>query len=479
MITPQQVLDIVRSKSEYLAHQHALIDIYEGNLCKYVDEDLRNQLSAQSYVQARFRMAPINILPKVIDKLTHIYQTPVVRRVEGGTDSDAELMQWYVDYMKLNSKMNSANEMFNLCRSTLLYPYVYEGIPQLRVILNDRFVVYSDDPIQPNKPTHVILLAGKEDEKDIFWVWSANAFMICDSDLKYRQDIMARYNNPMGLNPIGRLPFVYVNESDYKLCPMIETDTLKMVKLLPTMLSDLNLAAMFQSFSIIYGIDLDDENIKFAPNAFWRLKSDPTSDKKPEIGQIKPQVDFAQVLQLIESQLSMWLGTKGIRAGAIGQLSPENLASGISKIIDEMDTFEARQKQVVEFKGAEEQLWDLILNSMHPYWSETGQIDNPARFTPTATVETIFVEQLPTQQRGTIVRDLRDEFTAGFTSRKRAIARLNPTMSDEEIEELIEEIDEERGISPEPQMQEPQPPVEADDEEDEVEDEEESEDNAG
>ena len=474
MISPQDVIDIVKEKSEYLALQHTMIDIYEGNLCRYIEEDLKVQLSWQSYVQAKHRIAPVNILPKIIDKLTHIYQTPVVRRVEDGTTFDQELVDWYVQNMKLNSKMNSANEMYNLCNSTLLYPYVYEGMPQLRVILNDRFVVYSNDPIHPNKPTGVILLAGKEGDNFIYWTWDANGFMISDSEGKKRQDIMMRYNNPEGVNPIGRLPFVYVNESDYKLCPVADTDTLKMVKLLPIMLSDLNFAAMFQSFSIIYGIDLNDENIKYAPNAFWALKSDLTSDKKPEIGQIKPQVDFDQVLKLIESQLSMWLGTKGIRAGAVGQLTPENFSSGISKIIDEMDTFEAREKQVTEFHCAEDELWDLILNYLHPYWVDTAQIDAMAKASPTAKVQTIFIEQLPVQNRGVIVRDLRDEFQAGFISRRRVIKKLNPTLTEEQIDELLLEIDQERTVSVQPEQ-----PQEAQEPEDENEEDEEEEDDAG
>jgi len=468
MLTPKDINEIVKEKSDYLAHQHTLIDIFEGNLCKYVDADLKAQLSIQSYTQARHRMAPINILPKVIDKLTHIYQTPVVRSVEGGSETDKELVAWYEKNLDLNVKMNSANELYNLCRSTLLYPFVADSKPHLRVIMNDRFVVYSTDPIRPENPTHVILIAGKEGEKTIYWTWSAETFQITDSDEKIRYDLMAVYNNPAGINPIGRLPFVYVNASDYKLCPIIETDTLAIVKLLPVMLSDLNLAAMFQSFSIMYGIDLNDENISFAPNAFWRLKSDPTSDKKPEIGQIKPQVDFDQVLKLIESELSMWLGTKGIRAGAIGQLTPENVASGISKIIDEMDTFEARQKQVTEFQSAEKEFWDLLLNYMHPYWSETGQIDNPARFTPTAEVVTTFVKQLPQQSRGQIVTDIKNEFQAGFTSRKRALKVLNPELTDDQVEELMIEIDEERTIQEPEVTEEPEIVTEEQEEEQDV-----------
>jgi hypothetical protein len=226
-----------------------------------------------------------------------------------------------------------------------------------------------------------------------------------------------------------------------------------MVKALPVMLTDLNLAAMFQSFSIIYGIDLDDEGLKYAPNAFWKLKSDPTSDKKPELGTIKPQVDYDQVLRLIEAELSLWLGTKGIRASTVGALQKENISSGISKIIDEMDTFEARQKQVETFTTAEQQLWDLVLNYMHPHWSETGMIDNPARFTPTAEIKVTFPAQLPTQSRGVLVTDLKNEYSAGFISRRRAMIKLNPEMTSDEVDELMAEIDAERTVTQEPEIE--------------------------
>jgi len=446
-LTPQQILELVESRRGYLAHQFELIDIWEGNLSKYVDEEIYKQLSLQSYLIARHRMAPINILPKIIDKLSHIYQTSITRHVIDGTETDKALLDWYVENMSVNDVLNGANELFNLCKTTLLYPYVHNGIPQLRPVLNDNFVVYSDDKVNPTKPTMVVILAGRIDNLDIFWVWTADQFYIIDSEAKLRRDLMAVYGNELGINPIGRLPYVYVNDSDYRLVPKPDSDTLKMVKVLPVMLTDLNLAAMFQSFSIIYGIDLDDEDLKYAPNAFWRLKSDPHSDKKPELGTLKPQVDYDQVLRLIESEIGLWLGTKGIRPGAIGKLTSENVASGIAKIIDEMDTFEARQKQVSVFQRAEADLWDLVLNYMHPYWSETGMIDNPARWTPTATVETEFAKQLPAQQRGVVVRDLRDEYASGFISRKRVLKKLNPEMSDDEIEDLIVEIDTE--VNPE------------------------------
>lgn len=445
MISVETVLKAVDSKRPYIGHNATLLDILDGNLTCYIVEDLKAQLSPQSFTQQMHRLAPINILPKFIDKLTNIYQTGVTREVIGGTPADAELLSWYADSMATNSRMHEANGFFNLTKASLVYPYVNKGIPKLRTIRNDRFALISTDPIEPNTPTHVIIFAGKEDGKEIFWVWSAEEFMVCDSDGHVRPDLMSNYGNIDGSNPVGRLPFVYVNASSSELYPPQDSDILRMIKLLPIMCSDLNLAAMFQCFSIVYGIDINDENIKFAPNAFWSLKSDMTSDKKPEIGTIKPQVDYDQVLGLIQAQLTMWLSSKGIRAGSVGQLTQDNLASGISKLIDEMDTFEARQRQVTVFQAVETELWDLILNGMHPYWSMTGAIDNNARFTPSAKVQATFAVQLPMQTRGQVVRDLRDEFASGFISRKRAMQKLNPDMAKADIDALIAEIDEERG----------------------------------
>ena len=297
------------------------------------------------------------------------------------------------------------------------------------------------DPAMPTKPTDVILLAGQRDGKPIYWVYDDYSFQAY-----WGEDRITLPENPEGINPYGKLPFIYTPDSKYQVMPIQDSGLLKVVKTVPVILSDLNLAAMFQTFSILYGIDVDDEAIKFAPNAFWKFKSDPTSDKKPELGQIKPQVDIDQVIRLVEAELSMWLGTKGIRPGAVGQLTAENFASGISKVIDEMDTYEARQRQVVTFQNTEKNMWELILKTMHPYWVSQGMIENVGMFSPNAKIRTTFAVQLSMQSRGQLVKDLREEMAAGFITRKKAIAKLNPEMGEEDVDELMAEIDQERTI---------------------------------
>lgn len=445
-LTPKQVVDLVKDSQRYLCHNDELIDIYEGNLMEHLDRDMKAQFSVQMYNQAVIRAVPINILPKVIDKLTNIYQTSVLRKVSDGSKSDENLLNWYEDKLSINDLLNQSNELFNLCKATLIQPYVYNEIPSLRVILNDRFIVYSSDSVDPTNPTDIILLMGKgKNNTDIYYHYTADVFEIIDSEAKIQRDLMLEMDNYDGINPVGKLPFVYVNESPYRIAPKPDSDILKLTKIIPLMLTDLNVAAMYQSFSILYGIDVDDENLKMGPSAFWRFKSDATTNKAPSIGMLKPEVDYDQVLNLIQAELSMWMGTKGISASSVGNIkNGKNLASGISKVIDEMDTYEARQKQVTVYTKAEKTLWDLILKTMNPYWVQNKLIPSQASFSPNAEVSVTFAAQLPMQSRGQVVSDLSAEYNAGFISRRRAMMKLNPELPEAEIDELILEIDAER-----------------------------------
>lgn len=440
MINPKDVGEYVRSYANEMQFNIELMDIYEGNLSRYILNDLKAQMSPQTFKQAQFRLAPINILPKIIDKLTNIYQTSVTRLTDN--ESDQKTLDWFVDEMDVNNILNCANEIFNLTGAALIQPYANNSEPYLRVIGPGTYVPYSDSLVTPEKPTEIIL-CHKMNGRNIYWVYSDVAIYAVDDEGKILKDLMTQKNMD-GTNPIGKLPFVYVNSSKYRLMPCPDIDGLKIVKLLPLMLSDLNYAAMFQCFSIIYGINVDEEDLKMAPNAFWRFKSDLTNDKKPEIGVLKPQVDYTQVLSLIQSQLSMWLGTKGIRASSVGSVSVDNFASGISKVIDEMDTYEAREKQIDYFEHAEDELWELVLKDLYPYWIKTNQVKDIGSFSLDAEVEVKFTVQLPLQTRGQVVKDLQLEVAAGFTTRERAIAELNPQLTSQQITSLLQEIEMER-----------------------------------
>lgn len=456
-----KLLKHIEDNRPLLDHNARLFDIYEGNLLPYVEKALAEQLSVQSFEQARHRISPLNVLCRLVDKLSKIYQQKPVREAFGSDGSkkapekDSELLKWYEKTLKINSRFNVSNEFFNTFKNNLIQPFVHDGVPKLRVIPSDRFLPYSDDVVDPINPTHMILFMGskeivsEKDEKttvEIFHAYTNDEFIIFNSDGGVESGMMLDVDNAEGVNPCGVIPFTYVNRSSNLLIPKPDSDTFNMTVLLPVLVSDLNYAVCFQSFSIIYTLNgrLPD-NFKMAPNSVWPIEGK-DDESKPELGQIKPQVDIDKVLNLIQAELAFWLNTKGIRPGAIGQLTTENFSSGISKMIDEMDTTEARNRQVEIYTDVEGEFWDLLLNRMHPVWVKRGMIENRSIWTPTSKVVTNFAEQIPLLRRGDMIRDLKEEVASGFTTRKAAIKKLNPKKNDEEIDMLLKEIDAERGF---------------------------------
>jgi hypothetical protein len=352
--------------------------------------------------------------------------------------------------------MHQSNRLYNACRSALIHPYITEDGPKLRVIPNDRFAIYSDNLIDPTKPTMVVLLAGRDDKKrEVYWVYTDTEFAVMKSDETVDYAAMEEMGLADGVNPYGVLPFVYVNQSSLKLVPVPDLDSIRLAEYVPAALTDLNLAALFSSFSITYIKNGEIADPTYAPNALWFLKSD-DPEKDVEIGTLKPEVDYQEVLNLIQSELSLWLGSKGIKTGSVGQIAAEQATSGIAKIIDEADTFDVRQGQTVSYAKAEQEMWDMILHKMHPIWVSQGMVENRTIMSSTAEVVTRFSVIPVGTQRSQLIQEARDEYAAGFTTRNRAIQMLNPQMTYAQIEDLEVDIDEERGMSlegsPENQM---------------------------
>lgn len=452
MIDPRYVIQqVVNAKHDLEIHCKTL-DILEGNLEPYVLKALERQLSPRVFVYAKERMVPINIMPRYIEKLSNIYQSGVSREVMDGDQSDTDLLAWYEEELSINKVMHLANKLYNACGSALIQPYSSDDSIDLRVIANDRFVVVSDNKIEPTEPTMIILLAGKDQEnREIYWVYTNEEFAVIRSDESVDYQAMAEYGIADGINPYGELPFIYINSSALRLRPVPDKDTLRMTEFIPVALTDLNLAAMFSAFSVTYVTNGSVENLTYAPNALWFLKSD-DPEKDVQIGTLKPEVDYSEVLNLIQSELSMWMGTKGIKSGSVGTLTVDNASSGIAKMIDEADTYEVRQEQTVHFAHAEHELWELIFRYMHPVWISQGLVENRSMLSPDASVDVKFSVVPVGTQRTQLIADQKEEYASGFTTRARAIAALNPQMTSEQVDALISEIDLERGMGDGNQM---------------------------
>lgn len=264
-----------------------------------------------------------------------------------------------------------------------------------------------------------------------------------DSEGDLRTDLMAVEANPQGINIFGELPFTFINSSKNLLIPPKDSDTKRMTVLIPALFGDLNYASKFQSFSQIFAFNVKKQNWPAAPNAVHFVDAEAGTDKEPKIETVKPEVDIADVIQLAVTELALWLNTKGIKPGAMGQITMENAASAISKVVDEMDTVDLRQKQASNYSRKEGEFWDLVLHKMHPVWVSLGLVTNKHLLTVGVSVRVTFPPQKPMVDRGALVDTANKEIASGLKSAKTVREELNPdwdeTRHTEEEKRIAEE----------------------------------------
>lgn len=447
----------IESNTDRIAVNTDIFSILEGELSPLLEQKLKEDLGAKSAASAITRKSPINYYRKVIDKLTSIYLQGVIRKVVDGTEQDQELVKWYEDVLKLNDKMNSNNENLNAYKYSMIQISLNEPDAQgtrkpfIRSIPNHEFLVMNTSHVDPTSPDVIILFMGSRttangEKESIYHVYSEDEFMVING----KGDVMASDLEALGfedgINYFGDDPFVYANFSKNLVMPKLQVDDREIALLVPLLLTDLNYAVKFQAFSMFIAIDIDDSNIEISPNTIQHLKSDGEGDK-PSFDTIKPTIDISEVLTLSSSQVSLWLSSKSIKAGALGNMGADQFASGISKMIDESDTFESRKKQIVIYQAFETEFWEKLLKTFHPAWVNGGFIDNRSIFSPSAKVVTEFPIPKPMRTRMEVIQELKASMDAGLESRRGALAELHPDWSEAEIDDKLAEIDAESAFS--------------------------------
>jgi hypothetical protein len=243
-----------------------------------------------------------------------------------------------------------------------------------------------------------------------------------------------------GLNPIGVIPFVYGKRQKNRLIPTQDSDMLAIGKTLSVMLSDAAGAQFYQCFSLMYGIDVNNEGLVIAPNVFWNLKSD--MDKKPEVGVIKPEADTQKILDFVMNVFVLWLETKGIRVGSMGSITNANLASGVSKIVDEMDVYNVRKKSMDWFERDESELWNEKMPYIHNYWIKSGLVDPklvPPMVTGLVDIEIEFEDIEPMSSRKDDIANVKEELAMKTMTLRQAIEELHSEYTEEEIQGVLDD----------------------------------------
>lgn len=409
-----------------------LQDIYSGNLITYVKAELSKELSESSFKIASERIPSINLIERITNKLSKVYSDSPNRTTLD--ESDNQIIQDYVVKADVQAAMSQAEIILNLNKHFALEPYLSNGSFNIRVLSPSEFTVYSDNEQNPKELTAFVKYMGSrlkgKKTANVYWIYTNDLFIIADSDL----EIIQQKENPYKV-----IPFVYCNANTFKLQPSPDVDSYKNAILIPKLLTDLTYAVQYQSHSIMYGIDVDSTNLKGNPDSFWSIQSSEGENKKPQLGVLSPSVDVDKVLSLITFTVSEWLTSKGIKPGSVGNLTADNLASGIAKIVDEADVSTVLNKNRILLAKAEKLLWTLI-GVIHNELLDTNVLAIQKGLANPLDVSITFPVQKPIQDPKEKREELKFKLDNKLTSYFRAVKEANPTLSDDEINKLIQEI---------------------------------------
>lgn len=445
-----------------LQFDRELYEMHEGQIRKKVEEALASEIISRSaYKRAIQRIPSINIPRKITDKMSKVYAESPMRF----SSTDQDLLNHFQSSLHVNAVLNYANKMSNLNKRCALEIYQAGGKQKVRVLHAHQFFVFSDDPKQPNKPTVMCKLLGREQkyveqtvtrdgtrsstqeeitQVDILALYSDTEIMIIDSDGSIREDKMMEMGIRSTRNPFGTIPFVYVNKSMTELMPYPNQTAYDMGILIPKLMTDLNYNAQFQSHSLIYTVNTDLEGAEVNPDAVINLGETDVNGAKPEIGTIDPKTDIDGILRLIEFEMGMYLTTEGLKAGSVGQLEATNAASGVSKIIDESDATETRKAQTELFRFVERKFWKKFA-IIQEEWSRSGVVEKKETFSPDFIdgFAIKFAEIKPMEsekekyEKMKVARDLK------LITKRRALKELYPNLPEDQLDDWIQELKEE------------------------------------
>jgi hypothetical protein len=424
--------------------------VYNGKVKDLVRAAIQKEFLLPETVEDMVgRIIPINITQKIVNKLSQVYREAPVRRPSDLNDADQESLDFYVNETNFNRIMKNANRMFKLHKHVCLEPYVCSnGIPSMRVLPSQTYTPFSDDPIDPKKPTAFLkhIKMDQDATKQIHEYWTNEEHLIINGNGEVLFDEMLKMNNPDGINPYGVIPFVYIKDSDNELIPIQDDDLISMQLAINLLLTDLAFATKYQSWSIFYLIGIQNQKISFNPNSVITLDHAPGTEK-PEIGTIKPELDSDAMLRQVEALVAMLLTTKSLSVGSVsGQLDAKNPASGIAKVLDESETTEERKDQVAFFEVAEKDFWFNFAHKILPVWTSAGIIDPSyvMPFTEPFELSIIFPDFKPMIGEKDKVELLKAKLDAGFISFRMAIKELYPNISDLELDSYVAELRKEK-----------------------------------
>lgn len=430
-----EAMCFILSKQSYLSCAERLYDIYNRNitpyLCERITEDFESENSRKEVIS---RISTINILPKIVNKLSSAYKVSYERECQ-----DKKLLEDTVTSLNLNRKMQLCNTFLNLFRIVAIEPVagmkdgqlLPNSVSMLRVYPAHKFLLMDDNTIDNNVVCFIKIIgqaikttfdvSSRKDytrEVMVYEAYTETEYIQFDSEGIIEREDKSNLNEGDDENLMitkhnfGRIPVIWMTRDIVTTMPPVDDDTYRMVTLLPLLFSDLNYALKYKCFSILYTIGLTLSKGAFQPNSILKLDNDSNiPDEKGMLGQIEPKVAVSEMLEAIQAQYSMWLESRGIKINSLSNGASGNDMSGIAKAIDQGEVTEDVVEQRVILRDAERELFSLV-----------GLFLGRNLEVTTTFSEVSLLPETNSEKNDRVIK----KYEAGLTSWDDAVEQLNP-----------------------------------------------------
>lgn len=457
-------------------------DVYKDGGKAFLVEKILREFGQDSL--AEMRIAPINLLKKIVDKRASIYKRAPTRTATN--PQDQILVDYYAKEMCLDEVMAKANRYLVLAANTMVYIRPYEGKLKATVVPSYQYSIVPDQ-FEKCEPEVVIFSAYVDEgrvspqaapfpgtgvesfseqrqdklpedlvdsnEKEtlqkanqyIFWS-EYEHFTTNDTGQKYT---VAELGPEQFYNPIGKMPVVNVaRDRDNEIWATQGEDMIDLTMSLQLGWSDVLTVAKHQGFSLLTVTSEEEpKKLTFGINkAIW-LKSR-QDGPQPSIGYVQASSPLAEYKDLLGELLALLLTTNNMDPGSIGgKGNTKTFTSGFHALISMADALEAIESDKPLMKQAEEESWEVI-SAWHNWMYDMSLLEpeamNLGRFSEEFEINIQYADIKPIESEDERIARVKTLMDMGLLTRTQAIKKLHPDMTDEMVIAYLAEIDAEK-----------------------------------
>lgn len=378
-------------------------DIYRNRQANYVLEQLNLEFGPQTVKRMR-KVLSINPCKRIVDQMGSIYAQEPDRHFSNTTGNMQEKqLEDFYHYNGVDPQMRLANRYYKLCDQAAIYTVPKLGKISPRALTPKDYDVIPDcdDPEQAFayilNVFDVNLYGPKQEfskeDGNRYYENSRSAQTISnDSD---RARLLSRYvwwtadvhfttngygeyvpDGPLVDNPIGRLPFTDIAiEKDFQFFVRRGNNVAEFTIDLLTQLSDLAEISRLQGYSqaIIYSTEQPKDIIIGPQKVIWIKQPADTQQAQPKFAFESPSPDLANALEIINTQLMMFLSSLGLDPSTVSGATPKRaFTSGIDHLLANIDKFQASQEDIDLFRLVETDQFDIMSRWSNVYQTVSG-----------------------------------------------------------------------------------------------------------